>query len=390
MNNIIAFPIQKILNYIGFKAVLILYVILFVATVITHAANILLFENELHYLLSIELGLLFYFTISLILIFNNEFKSFNSMFNSLNADEFDYRNLKLSDLMAATSLDDLMSSYRELGRVNDKNKERLNEVSYSAIQVIDTAHSVTENVQQQSEATNSAAAAITQMSASLEEVNERISDVHHSSKEAFVIAEQGKESIVDLKSSLDNVVAEAQETANDIEQLMTLANAVATISESIQGIADQTNLLALNASIEAARAGEMGRGFSVVADEVRNLALRSRTSADTIVENVSLVIDQGEKINSSMSKVINQSSVCEQKADIVNESLQGIEKATYQVSEKMEIVSANAEQQTATTNEISNYVESVVKGARDNAEIAKQAETVATHLKSLTQISNQG
>lgn len=385
MKNVIIFPIQKMLNYIGFKAVLMLYITLFVATIITHVVNVLFFEQEFINLLSIELGLLFYLTVSLIIIFNDEFKSFNDVFNSLNADDFDYRNLQVSNLMAATSLDDLMSSYRELGRVNDKNKERLDEVSYSAIQVIDTAHSVTENVQQQSEATNSAAAAITQMSASLDDVNERIIDVHHSSKEAVAIAEQGKESIVDLKSSLDNVVAEAQETAHDIEQLMTLANAVATISESIQGIADQTNLLALNASIEAARAGEMGRGFAVVADEVRNLALRSHTAADKIVKNVSSVINQGEKINNSMSKVINLSSVCEEKADIVNVALQGIEDATYQVRQKMEIVSTNAEQQTIATNEISQHVESVVQGARDNAEIAKQAETVATHLKSLTQ-----
>jgi len=385
MTQLIAFPIQKMLNYIGFKAVLSLYMFVFIVLIITHTTNSFSLEILPSQLMSVELGILFYLTIAFIIIFNNELKSFNAMFTSVNADEFDYRHLKASNLIAATSLDDLMSSYRELGRGNDKNKERLNEVAYSAVQVIDTAHAVTENVQQQSDATNSAAAAITQMSVSLEDVNQRITDVHHSSQEAFVIAEQGKVSIVDLKSSLDKVVFEAQETANDIEQLMTLANAVATISESIQGIADQTNLLALNASIEAARAGEMGRGFSVVADEVRNLALRSRTSADTIVENVSLVIDQGEKINNSMSKVISQSSVCEQKADIVNESLQGIESATYQVREKMEIVSANAQQQTIATNEISKHVESVVKGAKDNADIAKQAETVATHLKSLTQ-----
>ena len=199
---------------------------------------------------------------------------------------FDYRQLKTSNLIPDSSTDQLTSSYRELGRVNDKSKDKLNEVAYSAMQVIDTAHAVSENVQKQSDATNSTAAAITEMSTAIGEVNSRISDVHHSSQHAYVTAEQGRKSISELKNALQNVSFEAHETSNDIAGLMTLANSVANTSETIQSIADQTNLLALNASIEAARAGEMGRGFAVVADEVRSLASRSRTAADDIVHNV--------------------------------------------------------------------------------------------------------
>ena len=385
MKNIVAFPIQKIINYAGFRAILSIYICLFLLIIATYFVNIYFPEKISSQALPTGLFILFYLSISLIVVFKNELKLFNKMLTSLNADTFDYRHLKTSNLIAAASLDELMTSYRELGRVNDKNKDRLNEVAYSAIQVIDTAHAVTENVQKQSDATNSTAAAINEMSASLTEVNARIGDVHHSSEHAFVTAEKGRASIAELKVSLDQVAFEAQETTNDIEGLMTLAVTVAEISESIQGIADQTNLLALNASIEAARAGEYGRGFSVVADEVRSLAKHSYTAADSIVKNVSSVIEQGNKISSSMSKVVTQSSQCTEGADVVDQSLGEIEGATFEVREKIAIVANNAEQQMIATDEIAKHVELVVQGARDNADIAKQTETVATHLKSLTQ-----
>lgn len=387
MNNIIAYPIQKIINYAGFRAMLSIYITLILLIIATYFLTLYFPETLPSQALPIELFLLLYLSISLLVVFKNELKLFNQMFTSVNADTFDYRHLKTSNLIAAASLDELMSSYRELGRVNDKNKDRLNEVAYSAIQVIDTARAVTVNVEKQSDATNSTAAAINEMSASLTEVNSRIEDVHHSSEHAYVTAEKGRVSIAELKSSLDHVAFEAHETASDIEQLMTLANAVAEISESIQGIAGQTNLLALNASIEAARAGEYGRGFAVVADEVRALATRSHTAADSIVKNVGLVIDQGNKISTSMGKVVTQSSQCTEGANIVDQSLQEIEEATFEVREKMKIVATNAEQQMIATDEIARHVELVVQGARDNADIAKQTETVATHLKSLTQNS---
>lgn len=385
MNNIIAYPIQKIINYAGFRAMLSIYITLILLIIATYFVTLYFPGTLPSQALPIELFLLLYLSMSLIVVFKNELKLFNQMFTSVNADTFDYRHLKTSNLIAAAALDELMSSYRELGRVNDKNKDRLNEVAYSAIQVIDTARAVTVNVEKQSDATNSTAAAINEMSTSLTEVNSRIGDVHHSSEHAYVTAEKGRVSIAELKSSLDHVAFEAHETSSDIEQLMTLANAVAEISESIQGIAAQTNLLALNASIEAARAGEYGRGFAVVADEVRALATRSHTAADSIVKNVGLVIDQGNKISTSMAKVVTQSSQCTEGANIVDQSLQEIEEATFEVREKMKIVATNAEQQMIATDEISRHVELVVQGARDNADIAKQTETVATHLKSLTQ-----
>ena len=385
MYQLFSLPIQKIIHFVGFKAMLSFYLCVLLTIIATQMMIVNFPEKISTHALSIELAILLYLSVALVMIINTELQSFKQILCSLNADTFDYRELKISNLLPASLLEQLTSSYRELGRVNDKNKDKLSEVSYSAIQVINTAHSVTENVQKQSDATNATAAAITEMSVSLNEVNTRISGVHSSSENAFNTAEQGRLSIAELQASLEKVAFEAGTTANDIELLMTLANTVAEISESIQGIADQTNLLALNASIEAARAGEFGRGFAVVADEVRALSHRSYTAADSIVKNVRSVINQGNKISLSMSNVVEQSTQCKQGADVVDQSLQQIEEATFDVREKIKTVAYNVEQQTLATNEIAEHVELVVQGARANAEVAKQAETVATHLKSLTQ-----
>lgn len=386
MYQLFSIPVQKIIHFAGFKAMLSIYMGLLSVIIATQIVIVNFPEQISVHVLSIELAILFYLSIALVMAINNELHSFKQMFRLLNVDSFDYRDLQTSHLITAHFIDQLLASYRELGRVNDKYKDRLNEVSYSAIQVIDTAHAVAENVQKQSNATNSTAAAITEMSASLSEVNGGIREVHLLSQHAFDTAEKGRASIVDLKLSLKSVVFEANQTAGDIDVLMTLANSVAEISQSIQGITDQTNLLALNASIEAARAGELGRGFAVVADEVRALALRSRIAADDIVKNVDLVKNQSHKISTSMAKVVTQSTQCEQGANLVDQSLQEIESANLDVREKMQTVTDNVAQQTLATNEISEHIERVVQGAIANADVAKQAETVAAHLKSLTQI----
>lgn len=385
MSRLITHPIRKIIHYAGLSAVFTIYFCFFILNITLYLTNMSVPNLIPDQFIAINLIALLYLSYAIIITLKVELNTLDKALASVDVQNFDYRQLETSTIISSSPINKLLSSYRELGRVNEKNNNKLNEVSYSAIQVIETAQAVTNNVEKQSDATNSTAAAINEMSASLSEVATRIIDVHKSSEQAYITAEQGKSSISELKSSLQKVAFEAHETAEDISQLMTLANTVAKTSESIQAIAEQTNLLALNASIEAARAGEYGRGFSVVADEVRSLATRSYSAADSIVSDVSSVITQGNKINNSMTNVVKQSTLCESDADIVNTSLQEIENATFEVREKMEIVSTNAEQQSIATEEISQHVEMVVQGAMNNAEIAKQAETVASHLKSLTQ-----
>jgi methyl-accepting chemotaxis protein len=375
-------PARLLIKYVGFKAYIsTLLILLFVQLLFTIFITINVHSTWLIiYTLAV-----FYLSLSLVLVLFHEISNLKRELATFDAESFDYRKLTLQTLLPVDTLEQFMNSYRELSRVNNKQHEKLSEVDYSASQVIEKAQEVSINVQKQSDATSSTAAAINEMSHSLVEVNDRITDVHVSSKHANQAAQNGRNTILDLKGALDVVLTEAKDTQLDIQQLEQLANVVASTSESIQSIADQTNLLALNASIEAARAGEMGRGFAVVAEEVRALANRSRVAADSISNNVNTVLSQSKKISLNMSNVVEQTSHCEVQSTLVDEALIEISSATMLVQEKMENVSATAEQQSAATLEISQHIELVVQGARDNAEIVKQTEIVAGHLKMLTQ-----
>lgn len=387
MNRALLSPVTTLIQFVGLKAYLsflFLLILLPVPVLIMCLSASEFTASDIYFLLT-NTAVVLYLLIGLLSAIKTNIAEFTDSLSVDNAEEFDYRSIQLNSILPLDALVDLLKTYRELGRVNLKHHDRLEEVAYSAAQVIDTAHAVSDNVQQQSDATSSTAAAITEMSQALAEVNAQIGDVHASSQQAHETSEQGRKRILHLNAALDKVVHEAKDTQDDIEELKELANTVSTTSESIQGIADQTNLLALNASIEAARAGELGRGFAVVAEEVRALAHRAHESAESIVTNVNLVINQGNKISSSMLNVVEQSTDCEEQASQVDNSLQDIEVATLEVQQKMEVVATSAEQQNLAINEISEHVERVVQGARANAEVAKQTETVATHLKMLTQ-----
>ena len=383
MLSILTWPALQLIKYTGFKVYISALLVFIIAQLIL--TSLLTTDFVAQSILLLNSLIISYSSVSLTIILFKELSNFRTELTNFDAESFDYRTLKLQSLLPVESIEQFMGAYKELNRVNSKDNEKLKEVDYSASQVIEKAHAVSVNVQKQSDATTSTAAAINEMSQSFVEVNNRISDVHTSSKNANLAAINGRNTITNLRASLDIVLNEAKDTQLDIQQLEKLVKIVTTSSESIQGIAEQTNLLALNASIEAARAGETGRGFAVVAEEVRALAHSSRESADNISSNINNALIQSQKIAQNMANVVEQTSHCQSQSTLVDDALVQISSATELVQEKMENVSTTAEQQSAATLEISQHIELVVQGARDNAEIVKQTEIVAGHLKMLTQ-----
>jgi len=223
-----------------------------------------------------------------------------------------------------------------------------------------------------------------EMSHSISEVSSKISVVHHSAKQADEIAQSGKIHINSLTNSILEVRKEVSQTQQGMLELDELAQEITLFTESIQEISSQINLLGLNASIEAARAGSFGRGFSIVAEEVRNLAKSTHSSSEHIANKINKVISQSSETVESMKRVADKTNTCGEKARIVNKMLKEIALKTDSAQQETEVVTVNAQQQVLATEEISQHVEKIVHSSEDNADIAKQTELVAEYLRKLT------
>ncbi|MCU4675780.1 methyl-accepting chemotaxis protein [Catenovulum sp. 2E275] len=326
--------------------------------------------------------------IILALLFSAILKELSTLEQKLKQGEkfdYDYRKLELNALALGKPVTQLIELLRELSRQNNALKAKINEVEHASLQVIESAQQVAHNVQNQSDSTNSTAAAILEMNQSLQQVSEKIQAAFELSTQAQTDSESGKRYLTQLKQEIEDVKADADTTQTQMSELDTLAESVADMSNIIQDISAQTNLLALNASIEAARAGDLGRGFAVVADEVRALADRSSQAANQITGNVKQVLEKSRLVNFNMKQVVDRSTSCLQTAGQTEIVIANMHDKTRQVQAEMQMIASNTEQQNQANQEISEHIERVVIGAQANAEVAEQAGAIANHLKSLTQ-----
>lgn len=242
----------------------------------------------------------------------------------------------------------------------------------------------TEGVEKQRNETEQAAAATTEMTQTVEEVAKSAAQAADAAQDANSEASTGKEVVNATVNAINELAADVESTANAIEAVNRESDNIGSVLEVIRDIADQTNLLALNAAIEAARAGEQGRGFAVVADEVRTLAGRTQNSTEEIKSMIdNLQAEAGRAVDvMKTSQARAQSSV--EQANKANDSLETITGAVSTITDMNHQIASAAEEQQAVAEEISKMMANINSATEQVAQTASQTSTASGELAELS------
>ena len=201
--------------------------------------------------------------------------------------------------------------------------------------------------------------AINELNTALISVADNTSTAASSAQQTESAANHGLEIVTDNRQRIANLAAKVNQVSQSIMQLEEDSNAIGTILDVISNIADQTNLLALNAAIEAARAGEQGRGFAVVADEVRTLAGRTQSATLEIQEMIEKLQRSAKIAAEEMSEGQRMAETGQKRAGMVGESLQEIVSEVSQMSQMNMQIASSTEQQSAVVTQVSRSIDNV-------------------------------
>jgi methyl-accepting chemotaxis protein len=263
-------------------------------------------------------------------------------------------------------------------------KHAAGELSSASSVVASTAEELNASANEQSRASSSIAAAVEELSVSINHVSGSSSEAHQIATDSGKRAEQSGTVINNTVASMERIAVVVRTASNRMEELGKQSEQISNIVSVIKGIADQTNLLALNAAIEAARAGEQGRGFAVVADEVRMLAQRTTQSTSEISTMIGLILSGTSDAVGQMGTGVVQVNQGVELAAQAGSAIAEIQQSFKQVLSVIEQISLSLNEQNAASQEVAGHIERIAGMSAQNSEATQHSSKVAHELKVLS------
>ncbi|GGN03854.1 methyl-accepting chemotaxis protein [Shewanella xiamenensis] len=268
--------------------------------------------------------------------------------------------------------------------------EAANTVNSSATELSSFTQETNKRMQQQQAETEQTATAMNEMTATVAEVAQSTSAAADSAKDADTYAANGNRIVIDSISSMSQLSEQIQKTAQVIGFLSNESQSIGRVLDVIKSIAEQTNLLALNAAIEAARAGEQGRGFAVVADEVRTLAQRTQKSTQEIEAMIATLQKGVKEAVNAMEVGIKQVDDANNKANEAGQALKEIVASVDNIAELNAHIATAAEEQSSVAESINRSIIAISDITDDSTRSAHElSESVINLTKLASSMRNQ-
>jgi len=299
---------------------------------------------------------------------------------------------KLDQSLTTDSRDELGDIVRNLDSARENLRETLNTIGGAAVQLASAAEETSAvsaqtdgSVQRQQQEIEMVAAAMNEMSSTVQDVAHNAADASSEANQANEQAHSGSQVVHDSVQSITKLSSQIEQAAESIRKLEGESLAIGKVLDVIRGIAEQTNLLALNAAIEAARAGEHGRGFAVVAEEVRSLASRTQGSTEEIREMIERLQNGSGEAVRMMDLSQDQASQSTEEMEATREVLENIGSSISRINDLNFQIASAAEEQSAVAAEIDQNITNISGAGQESAQGATQTRIASEELAKLAE-----